>query len=280
MNNANKCYLLATCFLLLLTACKKEGDLNVKPIKAFKPYTMNGFTQEPLEQFFDGVKVREIHGMAIVGGNVTQELAFDKDEIVMELKRKSNGETVYQQTFHINDATNEVPKFYFDGTAMLPRYNYPAPVGAAYTANFYFDFPKEAGAVDIVVEMVEYYFDPNLPAGYGIVGTTAIPIITNIQPGKWSNYITLNPLPAFPPKSRPDSEFLPYICVKKAGSALYFSNNENTDVLSKVELNSFPLQLPESWTTAGLVQSYFIGWKQQGTTVGLTPKQDLVQIFP
>lgn len=254
--------------ILLLAGCEKEGEPMETPIKELRPYTMEGFALAPVDQYFDGVKVGELYARA----NSNAKMAFYQDEVLMELKRKSDGKTVYQQKFNISDDINEVPKFYFDGTDLLPAYSYPAPVGKEYTANFYFDFPKDSGTVDVVIEMSEFYYDWGLDDPLVMIGTTTIPLVENIQPGKWSSYIKLDELPT-PAHSRPDSEFWPFVCVKRSGRPGYYLN-------SKMEENSFQLEFPQSWTTEGKVQSIFIGWKQQGPAVSLQPQQDLVQLFP
>lgn len=265
--------------LLVFTACKKESDPIIRKTKALKYYTLNGFATHPLDQYFDGVKVRQIRGDFSRIPYVQNQIAFTKDEVLMELK-KPGGETVYQHTFNINDATGSNIRFYYNGDTVAPRYNYPAPVGAAYTANFFFDFPKEAGAVDVVIETIEYYIDNNSPNGVGVANVTSTPVATNITTGRWSDYITLNAAPDFPPKTRPDSDFFPMICIKKAGTNAYFSRNDEIDVYTKLDYNSIYLQLPTVWTTEGLVQSYYVGWEEKNNKVTLNPKTDLVQLFP
>lgn len=267
----NLFYLAAPLFLLLLTACEKEGELIVSPIKEFKPYTMDGFAVGgPLEQYFDGVKVRELYGRATLP-NGTNKIGFEKEEIMMELRSKSTGKTVYQQKFSISNDTSKVPKFYFDGTKMHDTYTYPTPQGKEYLANFYFDFPKDSGAVDIVIEMIEYYLDWNLDDPMVAIDTTAIPVATNIQPGKWTDYIELKEMPVLP-KHHPDAEFYPYICVKKAGKSTYVTSD-------KLEENSFKLEFPAARTTEGKVQSIFIGWTKKGPAISLQPQQNLVDLF-
>ncbi|BAV09685.1 hypothetical protein SAMN05421788_1011122 [Filimonas lacunae] len=265
--------------ILLLTSCTKGGDTVLKPILEVKPYSISGFAVQPLDQYFDGVKVRTLHGSI----NASMEIAFMQEETLMELKNSTTGKVVYSQKFYRKDEEHKVPLFYYDGTTLKERYEYPAPQGAEYLANFFFDFPKEEGAADVVVVMVEYYWDETLPQGYGVAAATTIPIATNIQPGKWSDYITLPALPDFPPKSRPDGEFMPYICVKKTGSDLYFTHNDDTTathLLNKADINSFPLELPQPGGSQGKVQSYYIGLQQFETGAMLTPKLDLVQMFP
>lgn len=258
-----------TIFLCTLCACEKEGEIIVNPIKEFKPYSIQGFALGKLDQYFDGVKVRELYGNMPSG---IEAIAFEKEEISMELKNKANGQTIYQQLFNISSDTNKVPKFYFDGEKMHDTYTYPDVQGKEYLANFYFDFPKDSTAVDIVIELVEYYYDWNLNDPTVIIDTTTIPLFSNIKPGKWSEYMPLNPIPP-QTKHNPESEFQPYICVKKAGKDAYYIGSTQTE-------NTFQLELPYDWTTQGKVQSIFVGWTQKGSVVSLMPQQNLVALFP
>jgi hypothetical protein len=240
---------------------------------------MTGFAVESIDQYFDGVKVKELHGAI----NESKEMAFMHEETVMELRHKTTGEVLYTQKFNIKEAENKVPRFYFDGSKVKPKYEYPAPQGAEYTANFFFDFPQEMGAADVLVVFVEYYEDPSVDGGYAVAGVTNIPIATNVQTGKWSDYIKLPTNPDFPPPTRPNSYFQPFICVKKTGSDLYFTHNQDTSPLqayNKADVNSFPLELPYPGVAEGKVQSYYISLTQYATGPVLTLKQDLVQMFP
>lgn len=255
--------------VMLLVACSKKEELLIKPIQAYKPFTMGGFVLgEKLEQYFDGVKVKDLYQLISSNGPI----AFDKDETVMELRIKGTGEKVYEQKFFKSDSENKVPNFYFDGKQIHAAYTYPAPVGSEYKANFYFDFPADSGKLDVVAEIIEYYYDPTLPNPTVFVGSHPVTIATGIEPGKWSDYITLTELPVFPP-SRPDSQFWQYICVKKTGKPGYITSD-------KMEENEFPLEFPQSWTTDGKVQSIYVGWTKTETRIMLSPQQDLVQLFP
>lgn len=265
--------------IVLLASCTKGGDSLIQPIQAVKPYSISGFAVQPLDQYFDGVKVRQLHGNV----NSSMNMAFLKEESVMELKNSTTGEVLYTQKFSSKSNENVVPRFYFDGAGITDRFTYPVPKEGEYLASFFFDFPKELGAVDVCVVFVEYYFDSNLPQGYGIAGATAVPVATHIQTGKWSNYIQLPAMPNNPPQSRPDSDFMPFICLKKAGRDLYFTDSGDTTAVreySKAELNSIPLELPWPGVQQGKVQSYYIGFTQFEGGAQLYPKQDLVQLFP
>lgn len=264
-------YLIVPLLLCLLTACRKEGELVIKPVLGIKPLSMDGFILgDPLEQYFDGVKVRELYGSVSLRDEVSK-IVFEKKEITMELRRKSNGETVYQQKFDLSNDTSKVPRFYFDGTKMNNTYTHPTPQGSEYLANFYFDFPKGAGSVDIVLEMMEYYYDDLLANPLVIVDTTFIPLATNIQPGKWSEYVVLQQLPELT-KHHPASEFQPYVRIRKAGTAAYYLS-------VKGEENEINMELPYAWTTDGKVQSLFIGHSVNGSATYLTPPKNLVDIF-
>lgn len=264
-------YLIVPLLLFVLTACRKEGELVVKPILGVKPLSMDGFILgDPLEQYFDGVKVRELYGSISLRDEVSK-IAFEKKEVTMELRRKSNGETVYQQKFDISNDTSKVPRFYFDGTKMNNTYTYPTPQGSEYLVNFYLDFPKGAGSADVVLEMLEYYVDESLADPLVIVDTTFIPLATNIQPGKWSDYVVLPPIPALP-KHHPASEFQPYVRVRKAGTTAYY-------ISVKGEENEINMELPDAWTTDGKVQSLFISQGMNGSAIYLVPPKNLVDIF-
>lgn len=264
-------YLIVPMLLCLATACRKEGELTVKPILEFKPLSMEGFILgDPLEQYFDGVKVRELYGSISLSEQVSK-IAFEKREVTMELRRKSNGATVYQQQFNISNDTSKVARFYFDGTKMNNTYTYPTPQGNEYLVNFYFDFPANAVAVDVVVEMVEYYFDESLANPLVIVDTTFIPLAANVPTGKWSDYLVLKQLPELP-RHHPASEFQPFVRIRKAGTAAYYLS-------AKGEANEITLEFPYDWTTEGKVQSLFIGWGGKGADRYLKPQQNLVDIF-
>lgn len=266
---------LSALLILVFSACKKEAEVATPNVKKTVDYTVNAFAVQPLDQYFDGVKVRELHGQLTNAGRI----AFINDNTFMELKKKGTSETIYQHTFNIND-NDKTLKFFYDGNTVEASYNYPNPVGMAYTANFFFDLPAELGPVDIVTEIMEYYPDANDAYGIGIAQITSIPIATNIQTGKWSEYITLNPAPDFPPKTRPDSEFWPMICIKKAGTNTYLTGEQYTHMVDRLDVNSINLQQPTTWTSQGLVQSFYIGWEEQNGYNFLLPKVDLVQLFP
>jgi hypothetical protein len=96
-------------------------------------------------------------------------------------------------------------------------------------------------------------------------------LASNVPTGKWSDYITLNPIPTLV-KSRDDSEFWSVVCVKKAGKPDYVVGDNN-------ERNIFGLELPQSWTTEGKTQSVYVGLKEQDNVISVGPYYDLVQVF-
>lgn len=264
--------------IILLASCNKGDQTLIKPIQAVKPFSITGFSVYPLDMFFDGVKVKELRGAV----NSSSDMAFLQEQSVMELRNSTTGEVLYTRKFNSKDAENIVPRFYFDGNKVTDRYEYPAPQGAEYTANFFFDFPKEMGAADVMVVVVEYYEDPTVRDGYSVAKVTNIPVATNIQTGKWSEYMKLPVFPDYPPQTRPDSYMESFICVKKTDSDLYFTYNHDSSHLrlyNMAQVNAFPLELPQSWTTEGKVQSYYIRVKQSETGDMITDKQDLVQMF-
>ena len=249
-------------FLLLFIACEKEGEMVVTPIRAFKPFGINGFVLgDTLEQYFDGVKVRDLYGPIALA----DEIAFEKNDVIgMELKKKSTGEVVYQQKFNISDAANQVPKFYFGGTAIADRYNYPSPQGAEYLAGFYLDLPKGSPPVDLVVEIVESYLDlTQRPPKVVTLSTYTVPLASNIQPGKWTDYMVINKLPQYT-KKKPTSTFRSTVYMMKPGGTEY--------ITGKKEESFIQLAFPAATNTQGKVQSIY--YSLEAGTV------DLVQMFP
>lgn len=266
--------LVATSLLLVvLAACHDDGDRIVKTVSEIEVFDMDGFiVGDTLEQYFDGKKVRDVYGRAKLTN--AQEIAFENDDVVMEFRAHRTGETVYTQTFNIGDSTHVVPKFYFDGKTLYDTYPRPTPAEGEYLVNFYFDFPEREGPVDVVAQMLEYYFNWDLPDPMVIVDTIPVILFNNIQPGKWSEYMPLNPLPAMVP-SRPDSEFWPAICLRKAGQTVgyYMSGG--------ITANSMSLELREPWMTQGKVQSIYIGLTPVGPDkMVLYPQYNLVDMFP
>lgn len=263
--------MLAITLLWTVVACENDGDRIVKTVSEIKAFDMDGFiVGDTLEQYFDGKKVREIYGRAKLNA---QEIAFDKDEVVMELRAQSTGETVYTQTFNIRDSINAIPKFYFDGKTLFDAYPRPTPAEGEYLVNFYFDFPESEGPVDVVAEMIEYYWNWELTNPMVIIDTIPITLFSNVQTCKWSEFTTLNPLPAMTP-SRPDAEFWPAISLRKTGQTAGFYTSKD------MAENGIQLELREAWMTQGKVQSIYIGWLPAGEKIALYPQQNLIDMFP
>lgn len=263
-----------TCFIGLLTigllsGCSQDDELLIRPVKEYKTFTMNGFVLgESLEQYFNGVKARDLYQRIQVPG----QIGFDEDEIRMELKSTKTGEIIYEQVFNISETECVVPKFYFDGETFQQEYLYPAPSGNEYKANFYFDFPVETGNVDVVAEVMEYYYDwENDVDPVVMLDTISVTLASNLETGLWTGYVTLPDLSGMP-KSRPDSELWTIVCVKKSGTNEYVVGESN-------DRNVFSIELPQSWTTEGKTQSIYVGITQQGTNAYIGPYYDLVQIF-
>lgn len=269
-------YMLVALPLLLwaLTACDNEGEIVVKTVDEIEPFEMNGFVVGgKLEQYFDGKKVRDLYGRVSQATTYIGGIAFDNEETTMEFRVPGTGETVYTQTFNVHDETNIIPNFYFDGKNFSHTYPRPTPAAGEYLVNFYFDFPESEGPVDVGVAMTEYYFDWELADPTVMLDTIFVPLFSNVETGKWTEYMTLNTLPALTP-SRPDSEFWPTICIRKAGQTDgYYTSDNMTN-------NSITFELHESWMTAGKVQSIYVGWLDVWPNVGLYPQQNLVEMFP
>ncbi len=273
--NLNIPYLSLLFVLLLISACDKNGEFVVKPTKAFKPLVIGtGYILgDTLDLYIDAELVRSYYGN--IGSDYSiEQIAFEADQTTMEFKRKRTGETVYRKTFNLSDATNAIPKLYFDGSKVVSAYTYPAPVGAAYTANFYFDFPKGSPPVDVMLEILEYYQDKSSGKTVNVVlGVTSIPLATNLAIGQWSAYVQLPVVPVLV-KNNPQSRFITYASVKKLGGTEYYLDNSNPDILLKLPKNSFKLQFPTASTSQGKVQSFHFA------KTGFTTATDLVPIFP
>lgn len=265
-------YLAAILPILLLSACEKDGTHIMPTIKAInKEFSISGFVVgDTLEQYFDGVKMREYYGQVRIS-YAQNQLAFTGDEIKMELRTKSTGKTVYQQKFNINDKQNIVPGFYFDGLKFSIGYTYPNPQGNEYTANFYLDPQSGAAAVDINVEVLEYYFDDTKPDPIVVVNTTIIPIAENVQPGSWTPYLKV-PVPMATPQQS-GTDFYPIVVVRDSKTKDYFINkNRDQSVIN--------MEIPYDGVSTGKVQSFYFNRKKNSEKLDYLESFDLVQLFP
>ncbi|WP_442588455.1 hypothetical protein ACSBL2_20655 [Pedobacter sp. AW31-3R] len=263
-------YIIILFSLLLLGSCKKDGEFVLKPIKAVKPFEMSGYVvADTLEQYFDGVKVRDLYGRVSLG-YVTPQLAFENDIIVMQLKKKSTGGIIYEQKFNINDDNNVIPKFYFDGTQVTSSYQYPKPQGREYLVNFYLDAPKGTPPIDISLEVLEYYMDNDNKII--VVNTTSFPITTNLQIGKWTNYLTIEPPTEVVP-TQEGTEIYPVVAIKDAKTKKYLINGDVVE-------SSIQVEIPDQWTSQGKTQSIHLVAKVGPTGSLYFRVNDLVQFFP
>lgn len=261
-------YILCIFALLLLGGCKKEGEFLTKPIKAIKPYDIRGYAVgDVLEQYFDGVKIRDYYGR-ITTGSVVPQITFESDVTVMQLKKKSTGEVVYEQKFNINDAKNEVPRFYFDGSKIANTYQYPVAQGSEYLANFYFDAPKGTPPVDINIEVLEYYMDANNKVI--VVHSTNFPIAVNLEMGKWSEYLKIAP-PSQVNPTQSGTDLYPIVSIRDAKTKKYLMGGE-------FDINTINMEIPDQWTSQGKVQSIHIYKKVEGG-VSYLEVNDLIQFF-
>lgn len=257
-------------FSLLLFSCKKDGEFAIKPIKAVKPFDMSGYViADTLEQYFDGVKVRDLYGRISLG-YVIPQLAFENDFTLMQLKKKSTGGVIYEQKFNITDDKNVIPKFYFDGTKVSSSYQYPKPQGSQYLVNFYFDAPRGTPPVEISLDVLEYYMDNDNKLI--VVKTTSFPITTNLQTGNWTNYLTIEP-PAEVVPTQEGTEIYPVVTVKDAKTKKYLIND---DVLASL----IQVEIPDQWTSQGKTQSIHVVAKIGTTGALYLGVNDLVQFFP
>ena|GEM_PF-1210054 len=266
-------YLAAILPILLFSACEKDGIHIMPKIKAInKEFSISGFVVgDTVEQYFDGVKMRDYYGQ-VRTVSFQNQLAFEKDEINMELRRKSNGETIYRQTFNINDKQNVVPRFYFDGLKFNKGYTYPDPQGDEYTANFYVDPAGGFPPVDINIEVLEYYFDGTKPDPIIVVNTTTIPIAENVKAGAWTPYLKVQVPIATPQQS--GTELYPIVVVRDAKTKDYYVNKNR-------DQSTINMEIPYDGVSPGKVQSLYLNKIPSGTEKKFFLEfYDLVQLFP
>jgi hypothetical protein len=263
-------YLIVIVFLF--NSCEKDGVPVLSEIKAInKEFSISGFVLgDTVEQYFDGVKMREYYGQVKVAYFQSQ-LAFIRDEINMELKSKSTGKTVYQQKFRINDKQNIVPGFYFDGLTFSKGYTYPGPQGDDYTVNFYLDPQGGAAPVDINIEVLEYYYDSTKPDPVIVVNTTTIPLVQNVQPGNWTSYVNV-PVPVVTPQQN-GTELYPIVVVRDSKTKDYYVNKNR-------DYSLLTLEIPYNGVSPGKVQSFYVNRKRVSEKQDFLEFYDLVQLFP
>lgn len=265
-------YLAAILPIFLFSACEKDGNHIMPKIKAInKDFNLSGFVMgDTVEQYFDGVKMREYYGR-VRTTYPQDQLAFVKDEINMELKRKSTGETIYQQKFNINDKTNVVPGFYFDGLQFNKGYTYPDPQGDEYTVNFYADPSGGSDLVDINIDVLEYYFDSTKPDPIIVVNTTTIPIAEHVKPGKWTPYLKIQ-VPMVTPQQS-GTELYPIVVIRDAKTKDYYVNKNR-------DQSTINMEIPYDGVSQGKVQSLYFNRKRGSEKQNFLEFYDLVQLFP
>jgi hypothetical protein len=259
--------------LFLFSSCKKDGVPVLSKIKAInKEFSISGFVLgDTVEQYFDGVKMREYYSLVRMSTTHQNQLAFEKDEINMELKRKSTGEVLYRQTFNINDKQNIVPSFYFDGFKFNKGYTYPDPQGDDYTANFFVDNKGGSAPVDINIEVLEYYYDTTKPDPIIVVNTTAIPIAENVKPGEWTPYVKIQ-IPTVTPQQS-GTELYPIVVVRDSKTKDYYVNKNRDQSTINMEVPSFGV-------SPGKVQSIYLNKITASDKKFFLQFYDLVQLFP
>jgi hypothetical protein len=189
----------------------------------------------------------------------------------MELRKKSTGETVYQQKFSINDKENVVPKFYFNGLQFRNQYTYPAPQGDDYTTNFFVDSKGGSAPVDINLEVLEYRYDDTKPDPVVVVNTTVFPLAKNIKPGEWTPYVTI-PVPVVTPQQS-GTDLYPIVVVRDSKTHDYYIDK-------KRDPSTINMELPYAGVSPGKVQSIYLNRKPADRTNFYMEYYDLVQIFP
>ena len=265
-------YLAAILPIFLLSACEKDGTHISPTLKAInKNFNISGFVMgDTIEQYFDNVKIREYYGQ-VRTVRTENQLAFVTDEVNMELKRKSTGETVYRQKFKIDDKENIVPNFYFDGLKFNNGYSYPDAHGDEYTANFYVDKKGGTNPVDINIDVLEYYYDSTKQDPLIVVNTTTIPIAENVKPGEWTPYLQI-PIPMVTPQQS-GTELYPIVVVRDSKTKDYYiDKNRDRSVVN--------MQIPYDGISPGKVQSVYLNRKPADGKNFYLEFFDLVQMFP
>ncbi|TKC62031.1 hypothetical protein FBD94_07285 [Pedobacter hiemivivus] len=189
----------------------------------------------------------------------------------MELKRKSTGETIYRQTFNINDKQNIVPKFYFDGKRFSEGYTYPNPQGDEYIANFYLEPSGGATYVDINIDVLEYYYDSTTADPLVVVNTTTTPIAEHVKPGEWTSYLKVQVTMVSPQQS--GTELYPIVVVRDAKTKDYYINKNRDE-------STINMEVPYDGVSPGKVQSVYLNRKWSGENKFYLEAFDLVQLFP
>ncbi|WP_316845907.1 hypothetical protein [Pedobacter psychrodurus] len=261
-------YIIAFVSILIFSACEKEGKVLLPKIKALKPFEMRGYVLgDTLEQYFDGIKVRDYYG-GVTLGTVAPSIAFENDVTTMEFRKKSTGQKLYEQTFKITDSINVVPKFYFDGNTLSPRYNYPTPQGQDYLINFYYDAPKGSVGIDLSIDVLEYYYDAN--NNLVVVQTTSFPLTSNIGIGKWTDFIKITPPPSIVP-SQPGTDLYPIVTMRNSKTKEYLIGNDR-------DRSTLQIEIPDQFTSSGKVQSMHLVNKTENK-INYMQVNDLVQFF-
>ena len=237
-------------FVLAMNACKKEGELVIKPIRSGQPISYIGFiTGDTLEQYFDGKKIRELYGRVVYGGRII----FDKEgPITMELKKKGDAKTLFSVNIEQGVTGNPPPiTFFYDGMQVKKTYEYPDAKPGIEQVAFYFDFPADM-PVDIV---------------YGDISgdINAVQYLArNVKPKQWGEFMSIAPL---------DGGDL-YIFLLKAGKKEYLINNNFEE--SYIACN---LPTTGGWYQGGGVQSMFVRMYVNNDVKSIAA-ENLVDTFP
>ncbi|MBE9598474.1 hypothetical protein [Pedobacter sp. MC2016-24] len=262
-------YILAFVSILIFSACEKEGTVLLPKIKALKPFEMSGYVLgDTIEQYFDGVKVRDYYGWVTLG-SVAPSIAFENEVTTMEFRKKSTGQKIYEQKFKITDENNVVPKFYFDGTTLSPRYDYPVAQGKDYLINFYYDAPKGSAGIDLSIDVLEYYYD--VDNNLVVVKTTSFPLASNIEIGKWTDFIKITP-PAPVALTQPGTDLYPVVTMRNSKTKEYLIANDR-------DRSTLQIEIPDEFTSSGKVQSIHLANKTENK-INYMQVNNLVQFFP
>ncbi len=236
---------------IITLSCERNGELAVLPIEQLSPIEFKGFVMgDTIEQYFDGVKMREFYGWSKFNGNI----AFEGDAPVkMELRKKKTGEVLSTRSIDRNYANSQPISFYYDGQKLMEKYQYPEAIADVEQIAFYFDFPADM-PVDIAY-------------GDGSDVNNVTYLATGVKPGAWTEFIKVPPL---------EGEM--YVLMLKAGKKEYLMNND-----VNYSFMSAGLVLPNKYGyQGGGVQSWYVGTRQDinSNKSVLDPQTDLVALFP
>jgi hypothetical protein len=243
--------ILAVLMTLLMNACKKEGQLIIKPIKAGQPINITGFAiGDTIEQYYDGRKVREFIGRTTYTGRI----AFDSDApVLMELKKKGDPHVLFSKSIALDSVEALKPiTFYYDGIKVTERYSYPDAIVGVEQVALYLDLPADM-VVDIAYGNASgdvnslQYFKQGVPAR------------------KWVDFMQISPI---------DGADV-YLFLLKSGKKEFLIENDFFK-------SYLPVNLPTTLGgyQGGGVQSFYILHQLDPEGKPTLIAQDMISLFP